>query len=54
MDNRNNEIKLSYFQCDINYTIENGHFTINDRSEPFKCSMGASDCKERGYCNGDC
>lgn len=53
-DNRNNERKLSYFQCDINYTIENGHFTINDRSEPFKCSMQASDCTERGYCNGDC
>ena len=53
-NNRHNKRKLAYFQAEISYTIENGHFIVNDRSEPFVCSMRATDCTERGYCNGDC
>ena len=49
-----NKRKLSYFQVDIDYNMKTGEFEINDRSEPFKCGMGARDCTERGYCNGDC
>ncbi len=53
-DNKNNSRKLCYFQAEIEYSINNKHFTINDRSEPFRCSMDAEDCIQRGYCNGDC
>lgn len=53
-NNRQNERKLCYFQAEIDYCVENGHFTIHDRSEPFVCTMHYSDCEERGYCNGDC
>ena len=53
-DNRRNERKLCYFQAEINYCVNNGHLTVNDRSEPFVCSMRGDDCTERGYCNGDC
>jgi hypothetical protein len=47
--------KLYYFQAEIDYCVENGHIIVNDRSEPFRCTMeGGDDCTERGYCNGDC
>ena len=53
-DNRKNERKLSYFLCDIVYSLKDESFVIIDDSEPFKCSMGYPYCTERGYCNGDC
>lgn len=53
-DNRRNERKLSFYQADIRYDYQKKEFSIIDISEPFKCTMGASDCEERGYCNGDC
>jgi hypothetical protein len=50
-----NKRKLCYFQVEINYKEKTGTFEIDDRSEPFKCSMeGGDHCTERGYCNGDC
>ncbi len=51
---KNSERKLSYFQVDIDYDTSTESFTINDRSESFKCEIGCSFCEERGYCNGDC
>jgi len=50
-----NKRKLCYFQVDISYIEKTETFEINDRSEPFKCTMeDGVDCTERGYCNGDC
>ena len=49
------ESKLCYFNIDIELDNNTKEFKINDRSEPFKCTMeGGDDCTERGYCNGDC
>jgi len=52
-DNRRYETKYSYRYFDL--ISQNGKdFKIDDLSEGFKCTMGSSFCKERGYCNGDC
>lgn len=53
-DNQKNERKLSYFSVELNYNPKTKEFNMNDRSEPFTCTMGDSYCSERGYCNGDC
>lgn len=53
-DNRKNERKLSYFSVELNYNPKTKELDMNDRSEPFTCTMGFQSCVERGYCNGDC
>ena len=53
-DNSKYDKKYSYRQFDVQWNDKTQDFDIIDTSEPFVCSMGASDCTERGYCNGDC
>lgn len=56
-DNTKHDVKYSYREYEISLNSRNKNTTelkITDTSEPFKCNMGAKDCEERGYCNGDC
>lgn len=53
-DIKNNDVKLCYFHADIDYSFEKDEFIINDKSEPFECSVKYRDCTERGYCDGSC